>query len=181
MIGAESSTNSQIIQTAELAPVFAFRPWVRRAGLSIIAVAAALTGFVLVNAVFSASARYGWTREPFVAVYLAVLWLGGLRIFGGTFRPIAQFHTDFLDLRPLHGFRPRRIGWASIEGTEQMLRGDRFIIYFETPRGRRFVALNLNLIKGRREFLSLLEQRLRGFGFSEKLIGESRYLSRPTE
>jgi hypothetical protein len=43
------------------------------------------------------------------------------------------------------------------------------------------VALNLNLIKGRREFLALLEQRLRGFGFSEKLVGESRYLSRSTE
>src|SRR5687767_11069168 len=105
MIGAESSTNSQIIQTVEPAPVFAFRPWVRRAGLSIIGVAAALTAFVLGNAVFSTTARYGWTREPFVAVYLAVLWLGGVRIFAGTFRPIAQFHTDFIDLRPLHGFR----------------------------------------------------------------------------
>jgi hypothetical protein len=154
---------------------------VRRAGLSIIGVAAALTAFVLGNAVFSTTARYGWTREPFVALYLAVLWLGGVRIFAGTFRPIAQFHADFIDLRPLHGFRRRRIGWGSIQGTEQMVRGDRFIIYFQSPRGRRFVALNLNLIKGRREFLALLEQRLRGFGFSEKLVGESRYLSRSTE
>jgi hypothetical protein len=144
-------------------------------------VAAALTALVLANAVFSPTARYGWTGEPSVAVYLAVLWLGGLRIFAGTFRPIAQFHAEGIDLRPLHRFRARRIGWGSIQGTEQMVRGDRFIIYFETPRGRRFVALNLNLIKGRREFLSLLEQRLRAFGFSEKLIGESRYLSRSTE
>ena len=43
----------------------------------------------------------------------------------------------------------------------------------------RFVALNLNLIKGRREFLTLLDQRLMSMGFAERTAERSRYLSRP--
>jgi hypothetical protein len=43
----------------------------------------------------------------------------------------------------------------------------------------RFVALNLNLIKGRREFLVLLESHLLAMGFTERIVERSRYLSRP--
>jgi hypothetical protein len=39
--------------------------------------------------------------------------------------------------------------------------------------------LNLNLIKGRRDFLRLLDGCLQAMGFVEKTIDRSRYLSRP--
>ena len=42
----------------------------------------------------------------------------------------------------------------------------------------RFVALNLNLVKGRREFLKLIDERLREMGFEESVVDRSRYLSR---
>ena len=60
-----------------------------------------------------------------------------------------------------------------------VLGGDRLIVYFDTSRGMRFVALNLNLIKGRRSFLSTVDERLRSMGFVEKIVERSRYLSRP--
>ena len=60
-----------------------------------------------------------------------------------------------------------------------MIGGDRLILYYETQRGMRFVALNLNLVKGRRDFLSLLDRRLRSLGFIERTVDQSRYLSRP--
>jgi hypothetical protein len=44
----------------------------------------------------------------------------------------------------------------------------------------RFVAMNLNLIKGRRNFLAEVDGRLRAMGFVEKTVDRSRYLSRPT-
>ena len=45
-----------------------------------------------------------------------------------------------------------------------MIGGDRMIVYFDTPRGMRFVALNLNLVKGRREFLAARRtQRLKAW------------------
>ena len=81
-------------------------------------------------------------------------------------------------LRPLHQFGTKVMSWDALRGTEQMIGGDRLIVYYETPRGMRFVALNLNLVKGRREFLSLLDERLRARGFIEKTIDRSRYLSR---
>ena len=88
-----------------------------------------------------------------------------------------EANDDGLIVRPLHQFGRRAIPWSRIRGTEQS--GDRLIIYYETPRGMRFVALNLNLIKGRREFLALLEQRLMAMGFAERTVERSRYLSRP--
>jgi hypothetical protein len=42
----------------------------------------------------------------------------------------------------------------------------------------RFVALNLNLIKGRREFVTTIDARLRAMGFVERVVERSRYLSR---
>ena len=48
----------------------------------------------------------------------------------------------------------------------------------DTARGMRFVAMNLNLVKGRREFLKLVDERLLGLGFHEKVVERSRYLSR---
>jgi hypothetical protein len=137
---------------------FPFRPWVRRAGASIVIVAALATAAIALTLTLSPSARYGWMREPFVWVYLGVLWLGGLRVFLGTFRPIVETDDARIIIRPLHQLIIRRIPWETIRGTEQS--GDRLIIYFETPRGMRFVALNLNLVKGRREFLTMLESRL---------------------
>jgi hypothetical protein len=60
-----------------------------------------------------------------------------------------------------------------------MTGGDRLIVYHQTPRGMRFVALNLNLVKGRREFLWALDERLKGMGLRERIVERSRYLSRP--
>jgi hypothetical protein len=78
----------------------------------------------------------------------------------------------------LHQFRARVVAWDAISGTEQMIGGDRLIVYFDTPRGMRFVALNLNLVKGRRDFLAVVDGRLADLGFVEKTVERSRYLSR---
>jgi len=158
--------------------VFPFRPWVRRAGLSIVLTAAAITAAIILTLVLSPSARYGWIGERFVWVHIGTLWLGGLKVWLGTRRPIAEVAGDTITLRPLHQFRTRVIRWDSVSGTEQMIGGDRMILYFDTPRGMRFVALNLNLVKGRRDFLTLVDSRLRSLGFEEKIVERSRYLSR---
>src|SRR3954447_9198291 len=157
---------------------FGFRPWVRRAGLSIVIVAAAVTAAILITLGVDPSARYGWFGERFVWVYLGTLWLGGLKVWLGTLRPVAEVSEETITLRPLHQFRSRTVRWIDISGTEQMLGGDRLIVYFDTPRGMRFVAMNLNLVKGRREFLKMMEERLLAMGFVEKIIERSRYLSR---
>jgi hypothetical protein len=158
---------------------FGFRPWVRRAGLSIVVVAAAVTVLIVLLATSGRSAWSGWAREPFVWVYVGTLWAGGLKIFLGTLRPIATVDDQRLVLRPLHQLRQTSIAWSSVSGTEQMTGGDRLIVYHQTPRGMRFVALNLNLVKGRRDFLQLLDERLRGMDFVERVVERSRYLSRP--
>lgn len=148
------------------AQVFPFRPWVRRAGLSIVLVAAA------------ASLTITWIGERALWIYVATLGLGGLKVWLGTLRPVAQTDDERITLRPLHNLRARVIPWADVRGTEQMTGGDRLIVYYDTPRGMRFAALNLNLVKGRREFLALIDGRLRGMGFEEKIVERSRYLSR---
>jgi hypothetical protein len=155
--------------TQSEARVFEFRPWVRRAGLSIVLVAAFAT-VAIVNILSISHERFAW-------VYVGVLWLGGLKILVGTFWPIVEVDDARLIVRPLHQFLVRNISWADVRGTEQS--GDRLIVYFDTPRGMRFVALNLNLVKGRRDFLTLLESRLRSMGFTERMVESSRYLSRP--
>ena len=134
--------------------VFPFRPWVRRAGLSIVLVAAFATAAMVLTLTISPGARWGWMREPFVWLYVGTLWLGGLRVFLGTLRPIAEIDDQRLVIRPLHQFVTRRVRWDQVRGTNQS--GDRLIVYFETPRGMRFVAINLNLVKGRREFLAAM-------------------------
>lgn len=159
--------------------VHPFRPWVRRAGLSIVIVAAAISLAIILTLALVPSARYGWIGERFVWIYVGTLWLGGLKVFLGTRRPIAELTDAALTLRPLHQFRERVVPWESVSGTEQMLGGDRLIVYFETLRGMRFVALNLNLVKGRRELLAEIEARLVGLGFAERVVERSRYLSRP--
>ena len=55
--------------------VFRFRPWVRRAGLSIVVVAA------------GASLTIGWIGERALWLYIAVLWIGGLKVWLGARRP----------------------------------------------------------------------------------------------
>ena len=157
---------------------FPFRPWVRRAGLSIVLTAGAVSAAIALALLLSPTARYGWIGERFVWVYVGTLWLGGLKVWLGTRRPIAEVAEETILLRPLHQFRARVIRWDSVRGTEQMIGGDRLIVYFDTPRGMRFVALNLNLVKGRREFLTLVDSRLRAQGFEEKTVDRSRYLSR---
>ncbi|HJW92910.1 MAG TPA: hypothetical protein VJ901_04770 [Thermoanaerobaculia bacterium] len=157
---------------------FAFRPWVRRAGLSIVLTAAAVTAAIAIALSVNPAARYGWIGERFVWVYIGTLWLGGLKVWSGTLRPIAELRGATITLRPLHQFRSRTVRWTDISGTEQMLGGDRLIVYFDTPRGMRFIAMNLNLVKGRREFLKMMEERLLAMGFVEKIIERSRYLSR---
>jgi len=129
--------------------VFPFRPWVRRAGMSIVAVAGFASAAILV------AAHYGWAGESFIWLYIGTLWLGGLKIVLDTRRPVAEIDRECLVIRPLHQFITRRIPWPDIRGSEQS--GDRLIVHFDTPRGPRFVALNLNLVKGRREFLQLLD------------------------
>ena len=158
---------------------FLFRPWVRRAGLSIVLTAAAVSVAIVLTLLLVPSSRYGWIGERFVWVYIGTLWLGGLKVWLGTRRPIAELDGETITLHPLHQFRTRVIRWDALSGTEQMIGGDRLIVYFDTPRGMRFVALNLNLVKGRREFLTLVDSRLRAQGFEEKIVERSRYLSRP--
>ena len=155
---------------------FSFRPWVRRAGLSIVLVAAFATAVIVMTLTVSPAARFGWMGERVVWVYLGVLWLGGLRVFLATFGTIVEADDERLVVRPLHQFGRRTIPWSRIRGTEQS--GDRLIIYYDAPRGMRFVALNLNLVKGRREFLALLVARLIAMGFAERMVERSRYLSR---
>lgn len=159
---------------------FGFRPWVRRAGWSIVAVAGLVSAAIGGTLLLVPSSRYGWIGEPFVWVYIGTLWLGGLKVWLGTRRPIAEIVAGTLTLRPLHQFRTRVIAWDSVSGTEQMIGGDRLIVYFDTPRGMRFVALNLNLVKGRRDFLAQVDARLRAMGFVERIVERSRYLSRAT-
>lgn len=158
--------------------IFLFRPWVRRAGLSIVLVAAAGTALIALALAFDPRARYGWMGERPVWVYFAALWLGGLRVWIGALRPVAEVNDDMLLVRPLHQFKTKRMRWDSISGTEQSVGGDRLIVYYDTPHGMRFVAINLNLIKGRKEFVGLLEERLRTLGFVERIVERSRYLSR---
>jgi hypothetical protein len=160
-------------------PVFPFRPWVRRAGLSIVVTAALVSAAIVVGLALSPDARYGWLGERFVWVYVGTLWLGGLKVWLGTRKPVAEVSEAIIVLRPLHQLRARTIQWDDVRGTEQMIGGDRLIVYFNTLRGMRFVALNLNLVKGRREFLALIDGRLRAMHFEEKIVDRSRYLSRP--
>lgn len=172
-------TNGENIASSAIEVCFPFRPWVRRSGLSIVLTALLLTVAIGLALLFLPSAKYGWIGEPFVWVYIGVLWLGGLKVWLGTRRHVAEIGASTILLRPLHQLRTKIIAWDSIRGTEQMIGGDRLILFHDTRRGMRFVALNLNLVKGRREFLSLLEQRLRAMGFEERIIERSRYLSRP--
>lgn len=163
-----------------MSAVFPFRSWVHRAGWSIVVVAAILTAAIAAALLVVPSARYGWIGEPFVWVYVGTLWLGGVKVWLGARRAVAEIGDDAITLRPLHQFRTRVIAWSALRGIEQMTGGDRMIVYFDTPRGMRFVALNLNLIKGRRDFVTMVEQRLRDMGFEEKVVERSRYLSRAT-
>lgn len=158
---------------------FSFRPWVRRAGLSIVIVAAVATITIATFGYIRPAAAFGWAREPFVWAYIGALWLGGIKVYLGTLRPVAEFDELRLLLRPLHQMRPSSIAWPAMLGTEQMIGGDRLIVYHQTQRGMRFVALNLNLVKGRRDFLTRLDERLRAMGFQERVVERSRYLSRP--
>jgi hypothetical protein len=170
-------TLDQIFLTRTAKP-FPFRPWVRRAGASIVITAAAITGAIAAGLTLFPAARYGWLGERFVWVYIGTLWAGGLKVWLGTRRPIAEVSSEAIVLRPLHQFRTRAIRWDDVRGTEQMIGGDRLIVYYDTSRGMRFVALNLNLVKGRREFLTLLDDRLQSMRFAEKVVDRSRYLSR---
>ena len=119
----------------------------------------------------------GTVDERALWAYVVTLWIGGLKVWLGTLRAVAELTHDALIVRPLHQLRRRVIAWDRISGTEQMIGGDRLMIFYQTPRGQRFVALNLNLVKGRRDFLAQLEERLRKRGFAERTVERSRYLS----
>jgi hypothetical protein len=162
----------------DLSQSYAFRPWVRRAGASIVLVAAGVTAAIAIALVVNPAVRYGWIGERAIWVYIGTLWIGGLKVWLGARRAVAEMNNETLTLRPLHQFRSRTLRWKEIRGTEQMTGGDRMIVYYDTPRGMRFVAMNLNLIKGRRNFLSEVDGRLRAMGFVEKTVDRSRYLSR---
>ncbi|HEV7768180.1 MAG TPA: hypothetical protein VGQ76_24470 [Thermoanaerobaculia bacterium] len=164
--------------TPDETAAFGFRPWVRRAGFSIVVVATLVTVAIAIALTTIPSTRYGWIGEPFVWVYIGTLWIGGAKVWLGTLRPVAEVRAGTLTLRPLHQFRTRVLEWENLRGTEQMTGGDRMIVYFDTPRGMRFVALNLNLVKGRRDFVNLIDTRLRELGFTERVVDRSRYLSK---
>ena len=66
--------------------IFAFRPWVRRAGLSIVIVAAGATAAIAVFGYVRPSAAFGWAREPFVWAYIGALWLGVAHVRGAGVR-----------------------------------------------------------------------------------------------
>lgn len=157
---------------------FEFRPWVGRAGLSILLTAAAVTSVMVVTLISSTSARFGWLGEPFVWLYVATLWAGGARVFLGSLKTVAEVSKEGILVRPLHQLRSRHIAWNRLIGTERMVPGDRMIIYFNGPRGMRFVAFNLNLVRGRKSFEDLIEGELLEMGFAESFVGRSRYLSR---
>ena len=53
---------------------FPFRPWVRRAGFSIVLVALAVTIAIVSALAFRPDWRYGWIGERFVWVYVGTLW-----------------------------------------------------------------------------------------------------------
>lgn len=164
---------------SDFAETYAFRPWVRRAGASIVIVAAGVTALMIIAFAANPLVRYGWIGERAIWVYIATLWLGGLKVWLGTRRFAAEISAAALTLRPLHQLRSRTLRWEEIRGTEQMVGGDRLIVYYDTPRGMRFTAMNLNLIKGRRQFLAEVDGRLAAMGFVEKSVDRSRYLSRP--
>ena len=159
--------------------LFPFRPWVRRAGFSIVLTAAAVTGLIVFALLTNPNARFGWIGERFVWVYIGTLWIGGAKVWLGTLRPVAEVGAATITLRPLHNLRQRVIAWENVLGTEQMIGGDRLMLFHDTPRGMRAVALNLNLVKGRREFLKLVDARLEEMGFGEKIVDRSRYRSKP--
>jgi hypothetical protein len=158
--------------------VYVFRPWVRRAGLSIVAVASIAITLLIVTLIANPVTRYSWIAERSIWLYLGTLWLGGVKVWTGTMRPVAEVREGELVVRPLHHLRERAIAWDRIRGTEQMIGGDRLIVFYEVPRGPRFVALNLNLVKGRRDFLQILEERLTSMGFGERIVERSRYLQK---
>lgn len=163
----------------EGAEIYPFRPWVRRAGASIVLVAAGVTAIMIIALAANPAARYGWFGERAVWLYIATLWIGGLKVWLGTRRPVAEIGEASLVVRPLHQLRATTIAWQAMRGTEQMVGGDRMILYHETPRGLRFVALNLNLVKGRRDFVTRVDARLAAMGFVERIVERSRYRSRP--
>lgn len=158
---------------------YRFRPWVRRAGLSILLVAAGSTAACLIALASTRAGRYGWPGEATIWLYIAVLWAGGLKVTLGTRKAVAELLGDAIVLRPLHAFGVRRIAWDDLLGTEQMIGGDRLIVYYNGRSGMRFVALNLNLVKGRADFMRRLERRLLEERFRETVVNRSRYLSRP--
>jgi len=157
---------------------YGFRPWVRRAGASIVLVAL-LVSVLMLGMLRTGAFRYGWVREPFSWVYVGVLWLGGLRIYSGTLRDAAEISGSGLSLRPLHRFSVAVMPWDEVVGTEQMIGGDRLIVYYQRRGNLRFVAMNMNLVRGRRNFMSRLDGELRARGFAERVIDRSRYLTRP--
>ncbi|HEY2325109.1 MAG TPA: hypothetical protein VGJ82_19785, partial [Thermoanaerobaculia bacterium] len=105
--------------------LFLFRPWVRRAGASIVLVAFAVTAAILIALAVNPQLRYGWIGERFVWIYVGTLWIGGLKVWLGARRPVAEVGDETITLRPLHQFRQRVFRWSAIRGTEQMIGGDR--------------------------------------------------------
>src|SRR4051812_435353 len=112
-----------------LSESYAFRPWVRRAGASIVIVAAGVTAAIGIALAANPAARYGWIGEHAVWAYIATLWIGGLKVWLGTRRAVAEGGEETLTLRPLHQFRSRTLPWSDIRGTEQMIGGGRVVVY----------------------------------------------------
>jgi hypothetical protein len=159
--------------------IFEFRPWVGKAGWTILAACAAATlgGAALLLV-------YGWEmlflREKSLWIYLGTLAAGGARVVAGSRRPVAELDGEGVSLRLLHHFQTKRIRWNQILGIEQTIPGDRLIIHYETARGPRFVAVNLNLIRGRRDFEKAIDDELRSLGLVRADREGTRVLARAT-
>src|SRR5471032_711192 len=107
---SEQSSSSVLPPTARL---FGFRPWVRRAGLSIVAVAAVGGLTLAASLLLSPAARYGWFGEPFVWIYIGTLAAGGLKIVWGTLAPVATVSDEAIMVSPLHQLRSHTIPWSA--------------------------------------------------------------------
>src|SRR5258708_16381110 len=115
--------------------VYPFGPWVARAGFSIVLVAAAVTAAIVVALFVSPSARYGWIGEHAVWAYIATLWIGGLKVWLGARRAIAEIGDETLTLRPLHQFPARTLRWPERRGTEQIMGDYRPIFSLDSSLG----------------------------------------------
>jgi hypothetical protein len=93
---------------------------VRRAGLSIVIVAAAATAAIAIFGYIKPAAAFRWAREPFVWAYIGALWLGGVKVYLGTLRPVAELDEVLASGYGI--FSGRKVQWATLRFTPERAR-----------------------------------------------------------